>query len=43
MFTLAGGRQRTLDDFSRVAASAGLEVRSSRPLETGNSLVEIRR
>jgi hypothetical protein len=43
MFTLTGGRQRTLDEFRRLAASAGLEVRSSRPLETGNSLVEIGR
>jgi 2,7-dihydroxy-5-methyl-1-naphthoate 7-O-methyltransferase len=43
MFTLTGGRQRTLDEFRRLAASAGLEVRSAQPLITGNSLVEIRR
>jgi hypothetical protein len=43
MFTLTGGRQRTLDEFRRLAASAGLEVRSAQPLTTGNSLVEIRR
>jgi 2,7-dihydroxy-5-methyl-1-naphthoate 7-O-methyltransferase len=43
MFTLTGGRQRTLDEFRRLAALAGLGVRSSQPLETGNSLVEIRR
>jgi hypothetical protein len=43
MFTLTGGRQRTLDEFRRLAASADLEVRSAQPLTTGNSLVEIRR
>jgi 2,7-dihydroxy-5-methyl-1-naphthoate 7-O-methyltransferase len=43
MFTLTGGRQRTLDEFRRLAVSAGLEVRSTQPLTTGNSLVEIRR
>jgi 2,7-dihydroxy-5-methyl-1-naphthoate 7-O-methyltransferase len=43
MFTLTGGRQRTLDEFRRLAVSAGLEVRSAQPLTTGNSLVEIRR
>jgi 2,7-dihydroxy-5-methyl-1-naphthoate 7-O-methyltransferase len=42
MFTLTGGRQRTLDEFRRLAASADLEVRSAQPLTTGNSLVEIR-
>ena len=43
MLTLTGGRQRTLDEFRRLAASAGLEVRSSQLLATGNSLVELRR
>jgi 2,7-dihydroxy-5-methyl-1-naphthoate 7-O-methyltransferase len=42
MFTLAGGRQRTLDDFGRLAESVGLEIRSSKPLSTGNSLLELR-
>jgi 2,7-dihydroxy-5-methyl-1-naphthoate 7-O-methyltransferase len=43
MFTLTGGRQRTMDEFRQLAASVGLEVRSSLPLTTGNSLVELRR
>jgi hypothetical protein len=43
MFTLTGGRQRTMDEFRQLAASVGLKVRSSRPLTTGNSLVELRR
>jgi 2,7-dihydroxy-5-methyl-1-naphthoate 7-O-methyltransferase len=42
MFTLGGGRQRTLDDFGRLAASVGLEIRSSKPLSTGNSFIELR-
>ena len=42
MFTLAGGRQRSLDDFARLAESVGLEIRSAKPLHTGNSLLELR-
>ena len=42
MFTLGGGRQRSLGDFGRLAESVGLEIRSSRPLSTGNSLIELR-
>jgi hypothetical protein len=42
MLTLTGGRQRTLAEFARLAQSAGLELRASHPLETGNSLVELR-
>jgi 2,7-dihydroxy-5-methyl-1-naphthoate 7-O-methyltransferase len=41
MLTLGGGRQRTLDEFRRLAESAGLTLRSSTPLATGNSLVEL--
>jgi hypothetical protein len=41
MLALLGGRQRTLDDFARLAESAGLTLRSSRSLATGNSLVEL--
>jgi hypothetical protein len=41
MFTLGGGRQRTLDEFRALGESAGLKVRSSLPLATGNSLVEL--
>jgi 2,7-dihydroxy-5-methyl-1-naphthoate 7-O-methyltransferase len=43
MFTLTGGRQRTLDEYRRLARSVGLEVRSTRPLTTDTSLVELRR
>lgn len=43
MLTLSGGRQRTLDEFRRLGESVGLELRSSQPLSTGNSLVELRR
>jgi hypothetical protein len=43
MFTLVGGRQRTLDEFRRLAESVGLELRSSKPLTTGNSVIELRR
>jgi len=43
MFTLSGGRQRTLDEFRRLAESVGLELQSTHPLATGNSLVELRR
>ncbi len=42
MLTLSGGRQRTLDEFRRVAESVGLTLHSSELLETGNSLVELR-
>jgi 2,7-dihydroxy-5-methyl-1-naphthoate 7-O-methyltransferase len=42
MLTLAGGRQRSLDDFGRLAESVDLEIRSSTPLSTGNSLLELR-
>jgi 2,7-dihydroxy-5-methyl-1-naphthoate 7-O-methyltransferase len=41
MLTLTGGRQRTEDEFRRLAASVGLELRYSRPLATGNALVEL--
>jgi hypothetical protein len=40
MFTLVGGRQRTLDEFRRLGEAAGLALRSSWQLATGNSLVE---
>jgi 2,7-dihydroxy-5-methyl-1-naphthoate 7-O-methyltransferase len=43
MFVLSGGRQRTLDEFARLAAAAGVELRSSQPLETGNVLLELGR
>jgi 2,7-dihydroxy-5-methyl-1-naphthoate 7-O-methyltransferase len=43
MFTLGGGRQRTLDEFRRLAQSVGLELRSSQLLATGNSLLELTR
>jgi 2,7-dihydroxy-5-methyl-1-naphthoate 7-O-methyltransferase len=42
MLTLAGGRQRSLEDFGRLAESVDLEIRSSTPLSTGNSLLELR-
>jgi hypothetical protein len=41
MFTLGGGRQRTLDEFGALAGSIGLKVRSSLPLATGSSFVEL--
>lgn len=41
MLTLSGGRQRTLDEFRRLATSVGLTLRSSQQLATGNSLVEL--
>jgi hypothetical protein len=41
MFTLGGGRQRTLGEFRSLAESQGLAVRSSQLLETGNSLLEL--
>jgi 2,7-dihydroxy-5-methyl-1-naphthoate 7-O-methyltransferase len=41
MLTLGGGRQRTLDEFRRLAAAAGMTVRSSTRLATGNTLVEL--
>jgi 2,7-dihydroxy-5-methyl-1-naphthoate 7-O-methyltransferase len=43
MFALSGGRQRTLDEFRRLAESVGLELQSSQLLVTGNSLIEFRR
>jgi O-methyltransferase domain len=42
MLTISGGRQRSLDDFRRLAEQVGLEIRSSTPLSTGNSLLELR-
>jgi hypothetical protein len=41
MFTLSGGVQRTLEEFRRLGESAGLELRRSWPLRTGNSLLEL--
>jgi hypothetical protein len=41
MFTLGGGRQRTLDEFRRLAEAVGLALRSSLDLTTGDSLVEL--
>jgi 2,7-dihydroxy-5-methyl-1-naphthoate 7-O-methyltransferase len=41
MFTLGGGRQRTLGEFRSLPESQGLAVRSSQLLETGNSLLEL--
>jgi 2,7-dihydroxy-5-methyl-1-naphthoate 7-O-methyltransferase len=41
MLVLGGGRQRTLDEFRALAESVGLKVRSSLPLATGNSYVEL--
>lgn len=41
MLTLGGGRQRTIEEFKRLAESVGLKLRSSHPLETGNSLLEL--
>ena len=41
MLTLTGGRQRTEHEFGRLAESVGLELRSARPLATGNALVEL--
>ncbi len=43
MLTLGGGRQRTLDEFRRLAEAAGLTLRSSQELTTGNSLLELGR
>jgi 2,7-dihydroxy-5-methyl-1-naphthoate 7-O-methyltransferase len=42
MFTLGGGRQRTADEFRRLAESVGLELRSAKPLTTGNTVIELR-
>jgi 2,7-dihydroxy-5-methyl-1-naphthoate 7-O-methyltransferase len=41
MLTLSGGRERTLDEFRRLAESVGLALRSSQLLPTGTSLVEL--
>lgn len=43
MLTLSGGRQRTLDEFRRLAESADLMLQSSQVLSTGNSLVGLSR
>jgi hypothetical protein len=43
MLTLSGGRQRTLNDFRRLAESCGCALRSSELLPTGNSLLELAR
>jgi hypothetical protein len=43
MFTLGGGRQRTLDEFRSLAESVHLQLRSSQELATGNALVELSR
>ena len=41
MFTLGGGRQRTMHELRHLAESAGLVLRSSQPLTTGDSFVEL--
>jgi 2,7-dihydroxy-5-methyl-1-naphthoate 7-O-methyltransferase len=43
MLTLSGGRQRTLGEFRQLAGSVGLTVRSTEPLATGNSFLELGR
>lgn len=43
MLTLGGGRQRTLDEFRRLAEAVGLRLRSSQELTTGDSLLELGR
>jgi 2,7-dihydroxy-5-methyl-1-naphthoate 7-O-methyltransferase len=43
MLTLSGGRQRTLDEFRRLAESVGLRLQSAHQLATGNTLVELAR
>jgi hypothetical protein len=43
MLTLSGGRQRTLADFRRLGEAAGLASFSAQLLETGGTLVELRR
>ena len=43
MLVVSGGGERTLEEFRRLAERAGLEVRSSQLLSTGNSLVELGR
>jgi hypothetical protein len=43
MLTLTGGRQRTLEEFQRLAESAGLTLQSSQQLATGNYLVALGR
>jgi hypothetical protein len=41
MLTLTGGRERTLDEFRRLAGAAGLELRRSIPLASGHALLEL--
>jgi 2,7-dihydroxy-5-methyl-1-naphthoate 7-O-methyltransferase len=41
MFTLTGGRERTVDEFRKLAKATGLTLRSAQPLATGNSLIEL--
>jgi 2,7-dihydroxy-5-methyl-1-naphthoate 7-O-methyltransferase len=41
MLTLSGGRERTLDEFRRLAEGVGLALQSSQLLPTGTSLVEL--
>jgi hypothetical protein len=41
MFTLGGGRQRTLDEFRSLAQSVDLRLRTAQSIATGNSLVEL--
>lgn len=43
MLTLTGGRQRSVDEFGRLAQACGLELRSVRRLDTGTSLLELGR
>jgi 2,7-dihydroxy-5-methyl-1-naphthoate 7-O-methyltransferase len=41
MLTLTGGRERTVDDFRKLAEATDLTLRSAQPLATGNSLIEL--
>ena len=43
MLTLTGGRQRTRADFERLGAASGLSLRSSVPLASGSTLLELAR
>lgn len=42
MLTLAGGRQRSLADFRRLAQAVGLDLHAAERLATGSSLLDLR-
>jgi len=41
MLAVTGGRERTTDEYRKLFAGAGLELKTVSPLRTGHSLLQV--